>query len=273
MSYIRGKFVAVQQCYGVEQSVTSFLQSIQADFLEFKAACTMNLAMESNIETLLLELVHDFSDAMERTRKEMEEARVLQIHYQELYQKADTKLMALFEENERFRSQLGFSTINTMQMPLCGNRESFIIDDLDHGMLETLIQVYPTFEFGILLNNGHADWKYAIGMPRNLASYEQSGKAKRRFGSMEAGGGESSSSRTRGEDARRDVKDFICAHGRARWNDPPATSGVAAGGGKSGGGGCGESGDGIGSTAKCWSKSETSRKTGRATDWATKGTF
>jgi hypothetical protein len=89
-----------------DSNVIANLQSVHADLLECKAACTLDIAAESDLEILLVELMNDFSDISNDTRKEVERCKLSANYFLQLYKDADSATLSLREENDRLRSQV-----------------------------------------------------------------------------------------------------------------------------------------------------------------------
>lgn len=88
-----------------ESSIAASLQSVYADILEFKAACTMDIAVGSDLEIRLVELVHRYTDLLRESRKEVDDLNLAANNLHDLYEQADSTIILLQEENNWLRSQ------------------------------------------------------------------------------------------------------------------------------------------------------------------------
>jgi hypothetical protein len=95
-----------QTCREVFKSgAIASLQSINADILECKAACTMDIAVGSEFEIRLVELVSRCTDLLCEYRKEAEDSDISADYFHDLFEQADSTIVLLREENNWLRIQ------------------------------------------------------------------------------------------------------------------------------------------------------------------------
>jgi hypothetical protein len=101
-----GPYFSNQTCREVfKSSAIASLQSINAEILECKAACTMDIAVGSEFEIRLVELVHRCTDLLCEYRKEAEDSNISANYFHDLFEQADSTIILLREENNWLRVQ------------------------------------------------------------------------------------------------------------------------------------------------------------------------
>ncbi len=89
----------------LRSSALTSLQSFHADILECKAACTMDIAVGSEFEIRLVDLVHRCADLLCEYHKDAEDSKILANYFHDMLEQADTTILLLREENDWLRVQ------------------------------------------------------------------------------------------------------------------------------------------------------------------------